>query len=448
MTDPRVFDEQVGNILKFTGATRPEPGAVFILVLGATGSGKTTFVSRCSGKTLEIGHDLSSCTSDLTITSFLHPSPADPTDIKTIYLLDTPGFDDTNLSDSETLTRISHYLAVAYANSIYISGIILMHRIIDPRLSGTARLNLEMFKHMLGETAYENVAIVTSMWSAPPTELEIQREKELIQGKGLLAEVLQGGGRAFRYSGFDIESGQSLPLSAIDYLLHQARAGPVVLQIQNELVDENRDLIGTSAGEFLADRQVLGLRREYDATIRGIRDGILGSELLDIQDGPLDSLERQKSKDQMDSELAELERKLQENQANLSKSLLRIHHDEERRLTAQMSQLEADLDARIAAKQEYLDQLTTTTTTTTMTPTSSTASSNPDIATSTELEIMYLRRDIQELRLEIEQKQAANNSVRNAFRSGMLFDTVGRVIGGVVATAVPALVAGSLCVLM
>jgi hypothetical protein len=384
-------------------------------------------------------------TSALIITSFAHPSS-----LKTIYLLDTPGFDDTNHSDSETLTHISHYLAVAYANGIYISGIILIHRIIDPRLSGTARLNLNMFKHMLGEPAYENAAIVTSMWSSPPTQLEVQREKELITEDGILAEVLKGGGRAFRYSASDLEgtgaspSANSLPMSVINHILHQARAGPVTLQIQSELVNDNRELIDTSAGRFLADRQVLDLRREYDAAMQQIRDGISGSALFssEPENGQADIFtSRRKVQAQTDGEFSDLEMKLQDKHATLSKSLLQIHHDEERRLEAQMARVEGDLRAKIDEKQQYLDTL------------SSQAASPPSawvpvsapnvrpspgprraVVTATQLEILRLRHEIQELRHEIEQKQAANNSVRRAFRDGLLFDTVTRVMGGAVGT--------------
>ncbi|KAL3460408.1 hypothetical protein BJX64DRAFT_290397 [Aspergillus heterothallicus] len=466
MTDPKVFEEQVRNILKFTGATRPEPEAVFILVLGETGSGKTTFVSECSGKSLEIGHDLSSCTSKLTISSFHHHT-------KTIYIVDTPGFDDTNHPDSEILTHIAHYLAVAYANNIYLSGVIIMHRISDPRLSGTARLNLDMFKHMLGEAAYENAVVVTSMWSTPPTDLEVQREEELEQGDGILAEVLRGGGRAFRYAGSDVEEvGRSVPLSVIDHILCQARAGPVVLQIQSELVDERRELLNTSAGQFLADRQVLELRKEYGDAIADLRPTILhmGSGLVGADTDTEQCTRRRRCRQQIqihaDAELAGVETALKETHTALSKSVLQMHHDEARRIAGHMQQMEAELDSRIKSKQERLENLTRTSTSTTAhlqgrprlpNPSSQNSLQENNIPdppskataiTSTKLEVMHLRREIQELRLEIQRKQAVNNSVRHAFRKGMLFDTVGRVVGGAVAAAVPALVAGSLCIVM
>ncbi|KAJ0375325.1 hypothetical protein COL922a_014188, partial [Colletotrichum nupharicola] len=149
-------------------------------------------------------------------------------------------------------------------------------------------------------------------------------------------------------------------MSVINHILHQARAGPVTLQIQSELVNDNRELIDTSAGRFLAGRQVLDLRREYDAAMQQIRDGISGSALFSSQpeNGQADIFtSRRKVQAQTDGEFSDLEMKLQDKHATLSKSLLQIHHDEERRLEAQMARVEGDLRAKIDEKQQYLDTL-------------------------------------------------------------------------------------------
>lgn len=37
------------------------PNSVFILVMGTTGAGKSSFVSQCTGKEAKVGHDLVSC---------------------------------------------------------------------------------------------------------------------------------------------------------------------------------------------------------------------------------------------------------------------------------------------------------------------------------------------------------------------------------------------------
>ncbi|KAL2818459.1 hypothetical protein BDW59DRAFT_165534 [Aspergillus cavernicola] len=442
MTDPNVFEEQVSNILKFTGATRAENDAIFILVLGATGSGKSSFISQCSRKPVEVGHDLSSCTSDLTITSFpYYSSNSNPPRSHTIYLIDTPGFNDTNRPDSDTLTHICHYLSISYVNRIYISGIILMHSIADSRLSRTTKLNVEMAKQIVGDTAYENVAIITSMWSTPPTDRQIQRESELlIQPDGVLADVVKGGGREFRYSSVSDDvllllllgatsSHLRLPLLVIDHLVRQARAGGVVLKVQSELVDDNRKLIDTSAGRYLADRQVLEVREEYEAAMQAIRNVFPNPSHDSLKyQGPLLDVQRT----EMETEFANLEKKLQENHASLSKTLVQMHQNEERRLQTRMIQIETDLNTRLDEKQQRLESL----------------HHHRQSSTSIELEIIQLRNEIQELRLEIQQKYTINSSVRQSFRKGLLHEAARGVIGGAVSAAVPVLVAGSLCSLM
>jgi predicted GTPase len=56
-----------------------------------------------TGKDVIIGHDLESCTADIQEIDV-------QIDEKTVTLIDTPGFDDTNKSDTEILTVIANYL--------------------------------------------------------------------------------------------------------------------------------------------------------------------------------------------------------------------------------------------------------------------------------------------------------------------------------------------------
>lgn len=67
-----------------------------------------------------------------------------------IYLIDTPGFDDTNRSDIETLRSISHYLSISYANRVSISGILYLHRVSD------VRLHFKMAEH-LSRSTFSNI---------------------------------------------------------------------------------------------------------------------------------------------------------------------------------------------------------------------------------------------------------------------------------------------------
>lgn len=62
-TSAQQLIDQACRFSTFTGLTRSQPQDRFFLVMGKTGSGKSTFVARCSGRDVTIGHGLYSCTS-------------------------------------------------------------------------------------------------------------------------------------------------------------------------------------------------------------------------------------------------------------------------------------------------------------------------------------------------------------------------------------------------
>ena len=55
------LEQQVQNLLAFAGASKAASNAVFIAVMGVTGAGKSTFVSQCTGRDVDVGHGLLSC---------------------------------------------------------------------------------------------------------------------------------------------------------------------------------------------------------------------------------------------------------------------------------------------------------------------------------------------------------------------------------------------------
>lgn len=71
------------------------------------------FINLLSGSDLRIGTELESCTSDVQIS---RPFEVDG---HTITLIDTPGFDDTKLSDTNVLNMIAAYLSYSYVPSGY-----------------------------------------------------------------------------------------------------------------------------------------------------------------------------------------------------------------------------------------------------------------------------------------------------------------------------------------
>lgn len=55
------IEEEVRKFSAFTGAQKPAADAIFILVMGMTGAGKSSFVASCTGKQVTVGHTLHSC---------------------------------------------------------------------------------------------------------------------------------------------------------------------------------------------------------------------------------------------------------------------------------------------------------------------------------------------------------------------------------------------------
>ncbi|KAI8683158.1 hypothetical protein LRP88_04872 [Fusarium phalaenopsidis] len=211
----------------------PRPTDVFIAVMGVTGSGKSTFISRCCGSnaTASIGHSMRSCTSDVAIYPFVL------SDSCTVYLIDTPGFDDSNKSDTEILLH----------------GVIYLHRIIDTRMQGSAKKNILLFKKLCGHNALRNVVLATTMWDGVSSEVGRLREKELIETSEYWGYMMEQGSMCFRVDSPDSEQ------HIVQHLA--SHNDPVTTDLQIQLVDERRRLNETSAGQELQTEVAKDKRR-------------------------------------------------------------------------------------------------------------------------------------------------------------------------------------------
>jgi len=162
---------------------------VVILLLGPTGSGKSTFVKHATNKhvdtgvvggakpcvfqpfqfhptyyqTLQSPNEIDEC--------WLTTGPQGTTECK-IYdlrldgvpyvLIDTPGFEDAPPGSLHALRKIAAMLQST--PSLEVTGVVYFHRITDGRLTGSARFNLSIFKQVCGERFFPHVAFVTTMW--------------------------------------------------------------------------------------------------------------------------------------------------------------------------------------------------------------------------------------------------------------------------------------------
>ncbi|KAH8736710.1 hypothetical protein BGZ61DRAFT_1503 [Ilyonectria robusta] len=241
----------------------PKPSDVFIAVMGVTGSGKSSFISMCSDTPVEIGHTFEACTS--TVDVYSCSLLAD----RTVYLIDTPGFDDTHRSDPEVLVEIAEWLAESYRSKILLHGIIYLHRITDTRMQGSAKKNLVLFKKLCGEDTLQKVALATTMWNMVNKQEGLQREQELMNTQEYWGSMLSKGSTIHRH--------YHTRESAMNIITQLAsRNKPFATDLQTQLVDQRLTLDRTSVGkalqsELLTQRQIweeeLGLIGQHDERV-------------------------------------------------------------------------------------------------------------------------------------------------------------------------------------
>ncbi|RYC60016.1 hypothetical protein CHU98_g6190 [Xylaria longipes] len=242
------------NSLSFRDGRAPKSTDVFIAVMGVTGSGKSSFISACPGKQVKIGHELNACTSTVTV----YPYELSPS--RTVYLIDTPGFDDTNRSDTEVLDAIATWLGDSYKNKILLHGIIYLHRICDIRMQGSAKRNLLTFKELCGEKALGKVILATTMWDKVTEEEGARREKELQERPEFWGWMLSKGSSYYRLDD-TLDSKRQIVRLLADH------DEPIATDIQKQLVDQLCRLDETSVGrevqsELIREREKWERERE------------------------------------------------------------------------------------------------------------------------------------------------------------------------------------------
>ncbi|KAJ5273274.1 hypothetical protein N7478_008399 [Penicillium angulare] len=228
-----------------------------VLVMGITGVGKSTFISKLIGDDTGIGHDLTSYTQGVQFHSMEIKGRA-------IYLVDTPGFNDTYRSDFEIFSEIAFILSQIYRRGLKIAGILYLHRISDNRISGSTLRNFKLLETMYGMDAAHRVFLVTTMWGSSKDEQceAALRESRLLTTRQFWGRFSEQGSQTKRWRGDEWSA-----LSIVDALISLGdEGGYKPLLIQRELVDEGKPLKETTAG--------LELMSEYTIAEKGLSEEI------------------------------------------------------------------------------------------------------------------------------------------------------------------------------
>ncbi|GJJ78403.1 hypothetical protein EMPS_10762 [Entomortierella parvispora] len=204
-----------------------------IIVMGITGAGKSYLIKEISGQNVKVGTSLKSCTQHIESVQCV-------IDDKPVLILDTPGFDDTHRSDTEVLTEIADHLANLYRSGFQVCGIIYLHNIREDRVRGSSYKNLKMFEKLCGAGALQNVVMLTNRW-AMINEADGERKEEELKRE---------------YWGLYVAAGCTVDrYRTRDDLVRIFREllcnNPSVLEIQHDMVDMNKPLCETAAGEVV-----------------------------------------------------------------------------------------------------------------------------------------------------------------------------------------------------
>ncbi|KAI0490986.1 hypothetical protein F4859DRAFT_460000 [Xylaria cf. heliscus] len=285
--------------------------------MGTTGSGKSSLINLCTDQEIEIGHDLKSCTQDVKAYTIRHPTLRSGR----VYLVDTPGFDDTNRNDTEILRTLGAWLTATYSSGVQLSGIIYCHQINQTRMQGSALKNIQVFRSLCGDDALSKVVLVTTMWDKEKLETAEKREKELKETAKYWGGMVAKGSKVLRHN-----NTQQSAFALIETFIKDD--SKIVLGIQKEMVNDQKPLDKTEAG-----KDVKVMLEEQNVSLR-----------VEIQNFESQLKEALRKKDE---ELAEVMKELRLEHKQALQQVL----DNQQRLQATMQQLHeskfAELEARL-----------------------------------------------------------------------------------------------------
>ncbi|MCJ1435575.1 hypothetical protein MMC27_004949 [Xylographa pallens] len=237
----------------------PSANDIVIAVFGLTGAGKSSFISKLTGKDLRIGHGLQSCTSEIEEVQC-------KIGLCNVTLVDTPGFDDSNRSDTEILSLIASWMKDAYDDGTRLTGIIYLQRISDNRMTGSSIKNLAMLRSLCGTKNLSRVIMATTMWDAVTPEQGTEREAELLSTDHFWGMMKSAGSMVRRY-----DNTRGGAMAMVDELLQMA---PIVLQIQQEIAVQKKALGDTEAGQTV-NSDLKRLEKEHKKEMEDIRKELI-----------------------------------------------------------------------------------------------------------------------------------------------------------------------------
>lgn len=174
---------------------------LYILVMGLTGAGKSTFISVLTGnENIPIGvagdldegklpHvlwlaffplklTLASVTEEVQdyVLCYTHNNT-----LYEIHLIDSPGFEDGTLVDTQVLSDIANYINTNYKLKKRLAGVLYLHDITKAKVGGVGQRNLRMLEKMIGQEKYSNCTLVTTKWGCTTNPQDEEERAETLR---------------------------------------------------------------------------------------------------------------------------------------------------------------------------------------------------------------------------------------------------------------------------
>ena len=161
-----------------------------------------------------------------------------------MILVDTPGFNDTERSDTDILASLADWMKGSYNEDMLLSGIIYLHSISEPRMTHSMLKNLRLFRKLCGDENLKNVMLATTKWGITPPEDAERRDRELHSESGFWKSMIVAGSLIRRF-----ENSTASAQALVEELLREGTK--FVPTIQREMMVTGKKLSDTEAGAFL-----------------------------------------------------------------------------------------------------------------------------------------------------------------------------------------------------
>ena len=159
-------------------------------------------------------------------------------------MIDTPGFDDTELTDADVLGLIADFLHRTYAHDMFLTGVILLQPVTHNRVQGSEKRRTRLFEKVCGPNAFGNVVIATTMWSELRDELEGQsRVQQRKASNDFWGNMVDQGAKVVRH-----DNTKTSAINIVKMLIHKQ---VVTLQMQDELQTGGGRVSATAASQQL-----------------------------------------------------------------------------------------------------------------------------------------------------------------------------------------------------